>query len=148
GLLALCLGVGGWSMAAESAGGMSKFGDDLQFLKSHVETVVIGEGDAQVAIVPAYQGRVMTSTAQGADGVSLGWINRALIASGETVPHMNPFGGEDRFWIGPEGGQYGVFFAPGSEFTTDTWQTPAPIDTEAYKLLKKTDNSALFGHDF
>jgi hypothetical protein len=27
------------------------------------------------------------------------------------VPHINVFGGEDRFWLGPEGGQFSIFFA-------------------------------------
>jgi hypothetical protein len=35
-----------------------------------------------------------------------GWINRKLIASRKIQPHINVFGGEDRFWIGPEGGQF------------------------------------------
>jgi len=43
---------------------------------------------------------VLTSTADGLGGASFGWINRELIASGRLQPHMNAFGGEDRFWMG------------------------------------------------
>ena len=67
----------------------------------------------------------MTSTAGGDGGASFGWINRELIASSTLQPHMNVFGGEDRFWLGPEGGQFSIFFAKGAKFELADWQTPA-----------------------
>ena len=67
----------------------------------------------------------MTSTAGGDAGLSFGWINRELIASGKLLPHMNAFGGEDRFWMGPEGGQFSIFFAKGAKFEFADWFTPA-----------------------
>ena len=42
------------------------FADDIAFLKQHTSLVLLtGEGGAQVAVSPAYQGRVMTSTTGG-----------------------------------------------------------------------------------
>ena len=41
------------------------FEADLTFLSQYVDTVVLEQGDARVAVVPAWQGRVMTSTASG-----------------------------------------------------------------------------------
>ncbi|MCK7525164.1 MAG: hypothetical protein MZV64_49945 [Ignavibacteriales bacterium] len=84
------------------------FKDDLAFLEAHTKVVVLdgADGQAQVAVNPDLQGRVMTSTAGGPDGLSFGWIGREAIASGVNNPHMNAFGGEDRFWLGPEGGQF------------------------------------------
>lgn len=40
------------------------FGEDVAFLKSHTDLVVLSDakGAAKVAIAPAWQGRVMTST--------------------------------------------------------------------------------------
>ena len=29
---------------------------------------------------------------------------------------MNVFGGEDRFWLGPEGGQFALYFKAGDPF--------------------------------
>src|SRR5215217_2925227 len=83
------------------------FGSDAAFLKDHSDVIVLGDskGEAKIAVVPKWQGRVMTTTARGDSGSSYGWINRDLIASGKILPHMNAFGGEDRFWMGPEGGQ-------------------------------------------
>jgi hypothetical protein len=86
---------------------------------------------------------VATSTAAGASGPSFGWLNRELIASGKLVPHMNVFGGEDRFWLGPEGGQFSIFFAPGVAQDLAHWQTPAPIDSEPFAVAEKTDDRAL-----
>ena len=90
----------------------------------------------------------MTSTTGGDAGQSFGWINRELIASGEIQPHMNAFGGEDRFWMGPEGGQFSIFFAKGKKFEFADWQTPAIFDTEPFKVVSKADDKAVFGAEF
>jgi len=126
------------------------FGGDVEFLKKHVETIVLSDaaGKACVAVVPAYQGRVMTSTDGGSEGASYGWINRSLIESAETLEHINPFGGEDRFWLGPEGGQFAIFFEKDEPFDLEHWQTPAPIDTDAWKATETSDTAATFQHAF
>lgn len=111
------------------------FGDDLAFLQQHGSVVVLRDqaGQAQVIVSPEYQGRVMTSTAGGSAGASFGWINRAFIAERKRVPHMNVFGGEDRFWVGPEGGQFALYFAPGDPLDFAHWQVPEPIDWGAWE---------------
>ena len=77
------------------------FREDVEFLQKHTGIVLLGDENGQGMLVaaPAWQGRVMTSTASGPDGQSFGWINRELISSGEILEHMNPFGGEDRLWL-------------------------------------------------
>lgn len=128
----------------------ANFGDDSAFLKKHTDLIVLTDkkGSAKVALAPAWQGRVMTSTTGGDAGQSFGWINRELIASGKILPHMNAFGGEDRFWMGPEGGQFSIFFAKGKKFEFADWQTPAIFDTEPFKVLSKADDHAVFGAEF
>ena len=137
------------SLLSGSALGAS-FQDDVTFLQSHTPVVVLADktGQAKVAIAPAMQGRIMTSTAAGESGRSFGWINRELIASGKTQPHINVFGGEDRFWIGPEGGQFSIFFAKGAPFDLEHWFTPAPIDTEPFELVKQAPDQADFRRTF
>jgi hypothetical protein len=126
--------------------GAAMFKQDVEFLKAHVDVIILSDesGKAKVAVIPAYQARIATSTADGNDGLSFGWINRKLIASGKLQPHMNPFGGEDRFWMGPEGGQYAIFFAPGADFTFNNWQTPAVIDTEPFDVVSKSPDRIVF----
>lgn len=115
------------------------FGKDLAFLQRHLKIAVLSDagGKAQVAVAPDLQGRVMTSTAGGAQGPSYGWINRDLIASGEKLPHINGYGSEDRFWFGPEGGQFGLYFKQGDPFDFDHWQVPAVIDTEPFQVVSQ-----------
>ena len=124
------------------------FEEDLNFLRKHNEVILLSDSSskAQIAVVPTYQGRVMTSTALGPKGVSFGWINRELIASGKINPHINAYGGEDRFWMGPEGGQFSIFFKPGDPFDLEHWQTPAVIDSVPYAVVALDDRKVSFRH--
>jgi hypothetical protein len=61
---------------------------------------------------------------------------------------MYAFGGEERFWMGPEGGQYSIFFAPGKPFEFDDWFTPDPIDNQPWSVKSKSDNELALGHTF
>ncbi len=120
------------------------YGYDLEFLKKHTKPIELINENARVIISPEYQGRVMTSSADGLQGVSFGWINHELIASGEKLQHINPVGGEERFWLGPEGGQFSIFFPAGSNFDFEDWQTPASIDTETFDLVASNEKEAEF----
>ena len=126
------------------------FGGDVAFLQKHTPTLVLSDrsGKSRIAVAPTWQGRVMTSTGGGQDGASYGWINRELIASGKLRPHINAFGGEDRFWLGPEGGQFSIFFAKGAKFALSDWYAPAPIDTLAYQVTRQSKSSANFCAQF
>jgi uncharacterized protein DUF6786 len=124
---------------------MGQFDSDLAFLQQHTKVVVLsGAGAGQVAVAPAYQGRVMTSTTGGTDAPSFGWLGRAAISSGERQPHMNVFGGEDRFWLGPEGGQYALYFKPGDPFDLDHWQVPEAFDWSAWEIASQSPVSVTF----
>jgi hypothetical protein len=126
------------------------FGDDVAFLGKHTDLIVLSakDGAAKVALSAAYQGRVLTSTAGADAGLSFGWINRELIASGKVQPHINVFGGEDRFWLGPEGGQYSIFFAKGAKFELADWFTPAVIDTLPFRVVSSSRTRARFAAEF
>jgi hypothetical protein len=122
------------------------FKDDLAFLKAHTKVVVLGGpgGQAQVAVNPDLQGRVMTSTAGGPEGLSFGWINRELLSSGVNNPHINAFGGEDRFWLGPEGGQFSIFFKKGDPFDLDHWFTPPAVNEGSFDVASQDANRVHF----
>ena len=134
-------------MTLMATGTLKQYGYNRDFLKRHVEIIELSNGDASIVIVPGWQGRVMTSTSTGDNGFSFGWINHDLIASGEIQPHINPFGGEERFWLGPEGGQYSIFFQQGKEFVYENWQTPDFLDTKPFDLDLLTDSSAHFSYE-
>ena len=122
------------------------FASDVAFLRQHTQLLVLADpsGAAQVALAPAYQGRVMTSTTGGSDEPSFGWIGRAAIAAGERQPHMNVFGGEDRFWLGPEGGQYALYFKPSDPFDLDHWQVPESLDWGAWDVASQSATAVRF----
>jgi len=118
------------------------FDYDLQFLRKVDHPVVLtGEnGKASVIVSPRYQGKVFTSTARGPEGKSFGWINYDLLERDTIMEHINAHGGENRLWIGPEGGQFSIFFKPGVPMTFENWYTPAPFDTEPWNLVSSTRN--------
>jgi hypothetical protein len=106
-----------------------QYGSNREFLKKHTTVIELKNANSAIAIAPIWQARVMTSTADGDPGFSFGWINRDLIASGKLLPHINAFGGEERLWLGPEGGQFSIFFSKSEPFVYENWQTPAFLDT-------------------
>ena len=124
----------------------SAFESDLAFLRQHTEVVVLSDapGGAQVVVAPEYQGRVMTSTTGGADAPSFGWIGRAAISARQKQPHINVFGGEDRFWLGPEGGQFSLYFAKGDAFDLDHWQVPEAFDWGKWDVDSKSADAVRF----
>jgi hypothetical protein len=124
-----------------------QYGFNRDFLRKHTTIIELRNANSAIAVSPSWQARVMTSTAEGDSGYSFGWINRNLIEIGKLVPHINPFGGEERLWLGPEGGQFSIFFSKGKSFIYDNWQTPAFLDTTPFQLISSTDSSALFGND-
>jgi len=127
----------------------STFGYDLDVLNSHHKNILLKspDGKALVAVSPEWQGRVMTSSFNGMEGLSMGWISHEHIKSKELVPQMNPFGGEDRIWLGPEGGQFSIYFKPGVEFEFSNWQVPAEIDSEPFDIVEATETKAMFRKD-
>jgi len=126
------------------------YGYDAAFLNRHrIPTIELKDSasNARVLLAPAYQGRVMTSTADGPDGMSFGWINYDLIASGKVSRQFNPFGGEERLWLGPEGGPFSIYFEKGNEQTFAHWVVPGVIDTAAFDVVAHTAVSASFLKD-
>lgn len=119
------------------------FGYDVDFLKKQGDVVILKSSDslAQVVISPKYQAKVFTSSVDGRNGQSFGWINYKAF-DGPEDPHMNGYGGEDRLWLGPEGGKYSIFFKPGDKMVFDNWHTPAGVDTESWKLESSNDKNA------
>ena len=114
---------------------MGLFGYDHQFLSKFDSIILLKSrnGEAQVIVSSKYQGKVFTSTAEGNNGRSFGWINyKAFTNSVDT--HMNAYGGENRLWLGPEGGPFSLYFPEGADMSFENWKVPAPIDTEPWSI--------------
>src|ERR1700761_8348592 len=85
------------------------FAYDLAFLQRHDSVIILQDGESRVVVSPKYQAKVFTSSTGGDAGLSLGWIHYKAF-EGPADPHMNAYGGENRLWLGPEGGKFSLFF--------------------------------------
>ena len=106
------------------------------------------ESGAAVLISPGHQGRVMTSSASGMEGKSFGWINHDYIKAGKINTKFNPFGGEERFWLGPEGGPFSIYFKPNAEQTFENWNVPQELDTTPFDVVEKSNSKVSFQKTF
>lgn len=123
------------------------YGYDLQFLSTYYPQLIElqdSSGSSKIIILPELQGRVMSSTAQGDLGQSFGWINHDLISSRKLGDHMSAFGGEERFWLGPEGGQFSIYFKKDLPFTFENWFVPKEIDTEPFDVVSRNLHEVVF----
>jgi len=112
------------------------------FLTEHTRLVELTDDrGARVAVCPAWQGRVMSSTCGGTDGPSFGFICREFIEAGKLDPQFNNYGGEDRLWLSPEGGQFSLWFKPGAEQNLDNWFTPPALNEGAWQLTSDPNDS-------
>ncbi len=118
------------------------FGYDLDFLKKYDSVIVLTNGESKIIVSSRYQGKVFTSSAEGSNGKSFGWINyKAFDAAPD--PHMNAYGGENRLWLGPEGGIFSLYFRTGDSMVFDNWKTPPPFDTESWNTKSISQNTAI-----
>lgn len=123
------------------------YGYDAAFLEGkNIQTIELKDEQSKACILllPQYQGRVMTSSANGPKGNSFGWINYKLLESGEVSKQFNPIGGEERFWLGPEGGPFSIYFAQGAEQVFKNWVVPPVLDTESYEVKEQKAQSVKF----
>lgn len=146
GLFAVCVGVPAQQHVATSS--TTNFGEVVQAVRPRYPLIILSRGDAVIAVAPRLQGRVLTSSADGRAGRSLGWVNVDLLTSGKVMDHFNPYGGEDRIWLGPEGGQFGLFFAPNQPFDLDHWYTPAALDTGSFDVIARSTTSVELQKEF
>ena len=135
-----CAAIGGPKAAAlqtpDEPDSPPSYASDVSFLQSKTGVIELAQGEGRIAVTPGLQGRVMTSGFTG-EGLSLGWVNRGAIEQGEADVPFNNFGGQDRIWLGPEGGQFSLYFAPGAPQNFDTWQVPKEMHTGAFKVVDK-----------
>ncbi|MGQ8335419.1 DUF6786 family protein [Sunxiuqinia sp. A32] len=125
-----------------------QYGYDLEILQKHYSTIELVAGASRIVMIPELQGRVMTSTTNGSDGFSFGWVNHEIFQSQKLSKQFNPFGGEERFWIGPEGGQFSYYFDYGKPMQMENWRVPAAIDTMPWEVIEANQETATFQKAF
>ena len=128
--------------------GKNTYASEIAFLSKNTEIVELAAGDARVAVAPEYQGRVMTSTLAGAAGAGFGWINTKFINAGKDDPVFNNYGGEDRFWLGPEAGQFALWFKKGEPFDLAHWKTPPGFNGGRFLIVSQSATSVAMSQSF
>jgi hypothetical protein len=118
--------IGATTLIAGEKGAPMSYAEARDFLAKHTKVIELKDGNGGlVAITPEYQGRVMTSSCDGEKGASFGFVKTDYIKEGKIDKHFNNYGGEERLWLSPEGGQYSLWFKPDvKEQTLADWFTP------------------------
>lgn len=127
---------------------MLTYGEDKSFLKEYCDLIELSQGDSKILLSQDYQGRVFTSTATGDKGLSFGWINYKLFRSGNVSEQFNPVGGEERLWLGPEGGPYSIYFEKGKEQVYENWVVPKELDIAPFEVVTRNSQSVSFQKEF
>ncbi|KAA3605678.1 MAG: hypothetical protein DWQ01_18780 [Planctomycetota bacterium] len=116
------------------------FAAQATFLKEAADGILLESGTGAIVVSPTLQGRVMTSTLH-RGGVGLGFVNRAVVQNPPAESAFFNYGGEDRFWLGPEGGPYSLYFQPGDPFDRDLWQVPEALNEGAWQVVSQDPTS-------
>jgi len=131
--------------AADAPAGPPIYRDVKAFLSQHTNVVELtNEKQGRLILCPEYQGRVMTSTLDGEGGMSFGFICYDFIEKGQNDPVFNNYGGEERMWISPEGGQFSLWFAPGMKTQKIAdWKTPKDLNEGPWRVVSEPDDSVV-----
>ncbi len=122
----------------------TKFETVVSHLDKYIDDVVVlSSGASKIAVSPSYQARVFTSSLNGDEGNSLGWINWESIDAGNSHQKMAYLGGESRLWFAPEFGPYSLFHEPKDTLSIATMRAPKDLDTKKFDLVKLDSVSVL-----
>ena len=144
-MLAAAVACSGAVGAGENVKRPSTYRAVKEFLTKHAEIVELkNDQDGRVIVCPDYQGRVMTSTLDGEDGMSFGFICYDFIEKGRKDLHFNNYGGEERMWISPEGGQFSLWFEPGMKTQKlEDWYTPKDLNDGPWEVVSGKDQPSV-----
>jgi hypothetical protein len=119
----------------------SNFANDLEFIRQFDAPIVLKSEDEQSQIVLSaqHQGRVLTSSATGLQGISNAWLNRDAIKT-----KKGNVGGEDRTWIAPIGSKFSLFYPAGKAIKSENWRVPPALQAKDYLVVSQNSHSAHF----
>lgn len=121
-----------------------KFSDVVQLLRDTGNDAYVLEGrrkGRQALVCPSLAGRVMGTSYDGPDGEIGGFIDARAFREGMKDIWDN-WGGEERYWLCPEGGQFGLMFQ-GKKNSFENYTVQQGINSQKYEVtdLAKTGNS-------
>ncbi|MBI5116019.1 hypothetical protein HZA56_06055 [Candidatus Poribacteria bacterium] len=134
---------------------MATFEQTKQFLASAgLRTITLKREASEgcLLIAPDLSARIMAVSMDGAADENFGFVKPEAIANRGKDPQFNAYGGALRWWVGPEGGQYGVAFPPGTEnFDLNSWYISEEYNGKPFAVAypqQEAGTSALMGTEF
>lgn len=124
----------------------NNFGVDYDMLLNYIDPILLSDGDRNILISSEYQGRVLTSTSRGFDGMSYGWFNKKMILSGQADKNKSKLGGEGRIWFGPDLGENAVFVTFDSITGNEIIKAPKDLDTLPFYIMGRSDKAITLGN--
>lgn len=91
------------------------------------------EASARTFVAPQLEGRVMTTTIGSI--ASAAWVDHRALAARGGASRFHNYGGQDRLWIGPEGGDLGWFFDPGAPCEGSHWRVPPELNVGPMEVV-------------
>ncbi len=142
----ISIGCAAMSALATTAGMQSAlaggYDAELEAIKKHGDVLVLAEGPRRLAVSRAFQGRVMFASWGGPNAPAIGWVNHDLVGKPEdTDAQFNNYGGAERFWLGPEGGQFALYFKQGAKQELSNWFVPKGFNAGPFIEVKSSANA-------
>lgn len=129
------------------AGTMRKVKDVIGLLENAGNEVIVLTGrdkDRVVVVTPSLVGRVLCTGFEGVNGGTESYISEAQIKRGATPSGKGgdwaAFGGEERIWLAPEGGRFGLFFKQGNEQNFKNYLVPEPLNSARFGVTARTED--------
>jgi len=119
-----------------------------------LRTIVLqgGGGEGRLLVAPDLSARIMAVSMGGPKDYNFGFVKPEAVKNRGKDPQFNAYGGALRWWAGPEGGQYGVAFPPGTkEFDLGSWHISEQYNGKPFEVAyprQGTGASALMGAEF
>jgi len=137
------------SCATSPAAQEGVFDTTLKVLQDNTRVALLSDaaGEARVVVTPELSARVMMSTWGGDEPPRLGWVNEPVVAGKERNPAFINYGGAERLWLSPEGGQFALFFKPGNPFDLDHWMTPTTFNSDPFEILDQSQRHIAMARD-
>ena len=88
----------------------------------------------KVLVTPGLMGRALTARVGSIS--SVGYVSLREIEAGPRDVPWNNYGGLDRFWVGPETGEFGIFFKPGVKLEMENWRVPEDLNKGGMKKVE------------
>jgi len=118
------------------------FGSLTKLIQTIESPILLKQGASRV-LVSSNQSQVITSSVNGDNGYSYGWLDTKAIQKNSVEKTTFFYGGEDRFWLNPLGSKYSLFYDQ-NKIIQKNWQVPDLFTKEIFDQIEKTNTSVLF----